>query len=135
MPRITLAIDPGVSTGIVLFEGADLVLALTDVDPYPMTTKLCDIYGDTFDRQRVGVVCELGPERGHQPEATKAVERLVTDHAPNAQWVRPSQWKGHPSNVGVHDHIMRLNTKHERDAAMIALWHISTHRRMFDAPV
>lgn len=64
------------------------------------------------------VVCERGPVNRLQADTCADVEAIVNEEADQVLWVRPSEWKGHPSTRDTPKDL----PIHERDAAGIGLW-------------
>lgn len=66
------------------------------------------------------VVAERPPMlSGNYRQHTQQIEERIRAAFPDVEWVKPSQWKGHPASV-VTD--LRGSTQHVKDAAGLARW-------------
>jgi hypothetical protein len=109
-----IAVDPGHSTGVAIFEGTSLLRTLTTTAPHAGLRDL--IKGCT-------VVCERGPKNRKQADTCSDVEAIVNEVALDVVWVRPSDWKGHPATRQAEASL----PVHERDAASIGYWFIALY--------
>lgn len=104
-----LAIDPGVSTGIVLLSAHSVAWAVTCQAPYAELRGALRGYPDAPR------VCEKAPTvHRHEAETYDEVTSLLDG---DVTYLTPSQWKGHPSSRLSADDLEELQTKHEKEAA------------------
>jgi hypothetical protein len=70
------------------------------------------------------IVAEKGPtNHRRQADACAPVEALITRLANHVHWVRPTDWKLHPSaNLVLGD---APATRHERDAIQMGRWFLA----------
>lgn len=109
-----IAVDPGHSTGVAIFEDGRILRTLTTTAPHDDLRDL--IAGCT-------VVCERGPKNRKQADTCSDVEAIVNEVALDVVWVRPSDWKGHPATRQADQSL----PVHERDAASIGWWFIALY--------
>lgn len=116
-----ISIDPGPSTGIAEFEGSDVVATTTTQEPHDLLRQRLRV----LNREHPGltVVCEQGPKIRHYADACAEVEAIVRQEADAIYWVRPSQWKPHPSAKLEEDDP--IQTRHERDAVKLGRYFIA----------
>jgi hypothetical protein len=113
-PHITVALDPGSTTGVAVFSDGGLVDTFSTVAPHEGLRERLDRL-DPDD-----VVCERGPSLRRQPEACAPVERLVIElFGEIVQWVQPSSWKNHPD-------ARLMESQHERDAARMGRYWLAS---------
>lgn len=116
---LLVSIDPGLSTGVALFQNGQYLRSFTS---YPPHDQLASLLGCL--RKDDEVVAEKGPtNHRRQAAACEPVERLVHEVVVPVSWVRPTQWKGTPSAcLRTSD---KPGTKHEKDAIRIGRWHLA----------
>lgn len=113
-----IAIDPGLRTGVAVFSGDDVIMVTTTESPHE---ELRDIV------RGQEVVCEQGPVNRLQAAMCEEVEAIVRQEAAHHYWIRPSDWKGHPSAVVQESD--GCSTKHEREAVSLGRCWYRIHRR------
>ena len=109
----TLAVDPGVHTGVALLNPqGDVVWTLTCEDPYDELTAALREYQDAE------LATEPAPPTRHYQEVYATVFGLVTQEAGDrtVHLIRPSEWKNHPFCNLLST---KFATKHEAEAVGI----------------
>jgi hypothetical protein len=118
-----LVIDPGLRTGLAFFKDGTPEWSLTSEPPHDLVTKMIEGLQDAHTT--LEVVCEEGPvNHRRQAQACEPVERIVRHTAKIIHWVRPSEWKRHPS-ARIEDGD-NPQSRHERDVLRIGRWFLAT---------
>lgn len=108
-----LAVDPGVSTGVVLLTESSIAWAVTCTSPWDELKSALVTYAS------IPVVCERAPTvHRHEADTYDRVTGMVDGH-PDVTYLTPSQWKGHPSSRLAAEDLSSLKTKHEKEAASL----------------
>ena len=111
-PKVLVSIDPGVTTGIARFENGELEFTVASRHPHE------DLREQLLDMDPDYIVVERGPTQRRQPEACVLVEQLVIElYGKSINWIRPSEWKGHPKSRLSDRERHKTGTIHEHDAA------------------
>lgn len=122
----TIAIDPGVTTGVAVFDDDDLLVrTFACRDPY------LELVQELTARHDATVILERPPTgKKHQPEATDRVIGLVTRYAPSSPTlIAPAAWKSHPAGFrGRKRSEASQRTVHELDACGIGAYWIEVAR-------
>lgn len=121
----TLAFDPGVTTGVAVLAPTGDVLSTYALrsreDVKGMAIRLNDRH------QGAAVVIEQGPlQGGNYRPLIQGIEEDLREIFPDAAWVGPGEWKGHPSARPTH--VMRGLTQHEKDAVGLGRFHQAKRR-------
>lgn len=115
-----LAIDPGVSTGVVLLSTCRVAWAITSDGQYEALRGALRTYPG------VPRVCEAAPSvHRHEAETYDHVVSLIDG---DVTFLTPSQWKGHPSSRLSAVDLKKLKTKHEKEAAGLGRRFLSMRR-------
>ena len=121
-----ISFDPGVTTGIAVIASEDAAVLYTAAiggDPMLVDGEIAYLKKEFPDSD---VVVEKAPAHaGNYRQHTQQIEERIRNAFPNAEWVPPGQWKGHPASR-VSD--LRGKTQHEKDAAGLGRWFRKTRR-------
>lgn len=126
--QVTIAVDPGASTGVAIFRHSHLVVSFTTLPPYNELWTTLRRFG-TEAGTKVSVVCERAPaQHRHNPESVSLQAQL---ELAECHLVSPSEWKGHPkARIREGDHPA---TKHEREAIGLGRYWIGTQNARREA--
>jgi predicted RNase H-like nuclease (RuvC/YqgF family) len=127
-----ISFDPGVSTGVAvidLLDGSLLYSSVVQGDPERIEEEITHLK-DEFPHAQV--VAEKPPVlAGNYRQHIQQIEERIRASFENVEWVRPSQWKGHPASR-VAD--LTGKTQHEKDAVALARWFRRTRRNGGNKP-
>jgi hypothetical protein len=123
-----IAVDPGLDTGIAVFEGSVLVLTSTVREGKDLIDLLAHHHG-------ARVVGEKPPQQNaHQPEVTAAVVEIVNLECQMREmpvsWILPAQWKGTPQARLQEGEAEKCATQHELDAVGMGRFKLAMDARM-----
>jgi hypothetical protein len=121
---LILAFDPGVTTGVAVLEEDGSIIktyAFSDPDKVERFAQRAKVEYPNSD-----VVIEAPPQwAGNFRPLIQQVEEKLRSIFPDACWVNPGQWKGHPtadlstlSGLGY--------TQHEKDTVGLGRWFRAT---------
>lgn len=114
-----IVVDPGVSTGVAMFDDHGRAKSFTTRAPFDELRNLIQAHADA------NVVAEDAPEthRHHsQPHAT--VAGILTSEGRGVFWIRPTSWKRHPQARLSGRDFDEAATEHERDAIRLGRWYL-----------
>lgn len=113
--------DPGVSTGVALVNSDGSVEYTETLSTLGAVTALAASFKNLQVRNFMSVVIEEPPQSGgHYRPHTQQVENCLREAFPDARWVRPAEWKGHPAAKAGPS--LKGKTQHEKDVVCMARW-------------
>lgn len=117
---LLVSIDPGLSTGVAIFDNGKFVRSYTTHAPHDrLRLEL-----QSLERPDE-VACERGPSNHRrQAQACEPVEAIVAESCSvDVVWIRPTEWKGTPDAILAPSDSP--SNKHERDATRMARWKLA----------
>jgi hypothetical protein len=103
---ILLAIDPGIHTGVALFDDGSVI------ETYETTGEPYEVAALIAEETAHAVVIERGPP-GRANEYMDELDGWLRAVFPNAHWLYPGEWKGTPRAL---QEVTGVPSLHARDA-------------------